>query len=83
MKKQGASISSFEDARRVVESSSAFGCSCVVVGIVVVCLLVYFFLGVGLRLKDFGFVGGESRFVPIVCVGQPSTSDETRAFLGY
>ena len=49
----------------------------------VVCLLVCFFLGVGLRLMDFGFVDGESRVVPIVCVGQPSTSDETRAYLGY
>ena len=66
-----------------VVGSTAFGCSCVVVGTVVVCLLVCFFLGVGLRLKDCGFVGGESRVVPIVCVGQPSTSDETRAYLGY
>ena len=27
--------------------------------------------------------GGMLRVVPIVCVGQPSTSDETRASLGY
>ena len=67
----------------IVVGSTAFGCSCVVVGNVVVCLLVCFFLGVGLRLMDFGFVDGESRVVPIVCVGQPSTSDETRAYLGY
>ena len=67
----------------IVVGCTVFDCSCVVVGNVVVCLLVCFFLGVGLRLMDFGFVGGESRVVPIVCVGQPSTSDETRAYLGY
>ena len=67
----------------IVVGSTAFGCSCVVVGNVVGCLWVYFFLGVGGRLMGFGFVDGESRVVPIVCVGHPSTLDETRAFLGY
>ena len=67
----------------IVVGCAAFECSCVMVGNVVRCLWVCFFLGVGGRLMGFGFVDGESRVVPIVCVGQPSTLDETRAFLGY
>ena len=61
----------------------AFECNCVVVETVVGCLWVCFFLGVGGRLMGFGFVVGETRVVSIVCVGQPSTLDETRAFQGY
>ena len=61
----------------------ACGCNCIMVVTVVGCLWVCFFLGVGGRLTGFGFVVGETRVVPIVCVGQPSTLDETRAFQGY
>ena len=45
--------------------------------------VVLFCLGVGGRLLCVGFVVGETRVVPIVFVGRPNTSDETRAFLGY
>ena len=38
---------------------------------------------VGGMLMCVGFIVGDLRFVPIEFVGQPNTSDETHAFLGY
>ena len=67
----------------IVVGCGAFECNCVVVGTVVGCLWFCFCLGVGGRFMGFGFVNVETRVVPIVCVGQPSTLDETRASQGY
>ena len=67
----------------IVVGCGAYGCIRIVVVIVVGWLWICIIGVVGGRLMCVEFVVGDLRFVHIVFVGQPNTSNETHAFLGY
>ena len=60
----------------------AYGCIVIEVVIVVGLLWIYIVVVFGGRLMCVGFVVEDLRFVSIMFVGRPNTSDETHAFMG-
>ena len=67
----------------IVVGCGAYGCIGIEVVIGVGWLWICIIGEVGGRMLCVRFVVGDLRFVPIMFVGQPNTSDETHAFLGY